>query len=161
MTSRMQLWGVLFLAAGVAFAQPPRRDGNGPPPPPPGPPRSVHDVLGGPPGKWWDNPDMVKKLNLSPDQQRKMDEIFQQSRLKLIDVNAALQKEEATLEPLVQVDQPDDSKVLPQLDRVAQARSELEKVDGRVLLALRHVLTPEQWRKLQEENPNRPPPPRR
>jgi protein CpxP len=80
-----------------------------------------------------------------------MDDIFQQHRLKLIDLNASLEKEEAILEPLVGADQPDDNKVLPQIDRVAQARAELEKANSRMLWSVRRVLTPEQWKKLQSD----------
>ncbi len=102
-------------------------------------------------GRWWDNPAMAQKLGLNADQQKKMDDIFQQSRLKLIDAHAALQKEETVMEPLIGADQPDESKVLSQIDRVAQARAELEKTNARMLLGLRRVLTPDQWKKLQAE----------
>jgi tetratricopeptide (TPR) repeat protein len=80
----------------------------------------------GPPGRWWDYPEFVKKLGLSDDQQKKMDEIFNSNRLKLIDQFAAVQKEEAIMEPLVSADPPDENKLLAQIDRVAQARAELE-----------------------------------
>src|SRR5438445_10751596 len=51
----------------------------------------------GPAGRWWDDPEFVKKLGLSDDQQKKMDEIFNTNRLKLIDQFAAVQKEEAIM----------------------------------------------------------------
>ena len=38
---------------------------------------------------------------------------------------------------------------LAQIDKVAQARAELEKANARFLLALRAKLTPEQWKALQ------------
>ncbi len=107
----------------------------------------------GPQGKWWSNPELAQKLGLTKDQQKKMDDIFQQSRLKLIDLNASLQKEEVTLEPLMETDQPDEPKVLAQIDRVAQDRAELEKANARMLLGLRQVLTPDQWQKLRAEAP--------
>ena len=72
----------------------------------------------GPPGRWWDDPDFVKRLGLSTDQQKKMDDIFNTNRLKLIDQFAALQKEEAIMEPLVAADPPDENKLLAQIDRV-------------------------------------------
>ena len=103
---------------------------------------------------------MVKKLDMTGDQVKKMDDIFQQMRFKLIDLNGNLRKEEATLEPLLQADHPDDVKLLPQIDRVADARAELEKTNARLLLSIRHVLTVEQWKKLQSEDP-RPRPRRR
>ena len=107
----------------------------------------------GPFGRWWDNPDMVQKLGLSTDQQKKMDDIFQQSRLKLIDQHAAVEKEEAILEPLISADQPNEGQVLAQIDKVAQARAELEKANARMLLGLRRVLTPQQWATLRTVAP--------
>jgi Spy/CpxP family protein refolding chaperone len=101
---------------------------------------------------------MVQKLGLTTEQQKKMDEIFQESRLKLIDLNATLQKEDVILEPLIAADQPDEGKILAQIDRVAQGRAELEKANARMLLGIRRVLSAEQWKKLSAEMP--PPSPR-
>jgi Spy/CpxP family protein refolding chaperone len=117
----------------------------------------MHRIMrGGPPGRWWSDPVLAQKLGLTPDQQKKMDDLVQQGRLKLIDLNASLQKEETILEPLLSADRPDESKVLLQIDRVAQARAELEKANARMLLGVRSLLSQEQWKKLQLEAP-RPP----
>jgi Spy/CpxP family protein refolding chaperone len=161
----MKLAGWMFLlTAAVALAQPPegrpRRDGGGPPEGRPPVERMLHP---GPPGRWWGDPQMSQKLGISSDQQKRMDDVFQQNRLKLIDVSATLQKEEATLEPLVAADTPDESRILSQIDRVAQARAELEKANARMLLGIRRILTADQWQKLRAERPpqgRRPPPPR-
>jgi Spy/CpxP family protein refolding chaperone len=91
----------------------------------------------------------VQRLNLASEQKKAIDDIFQQHRLKLIDLEAGLQKEELILEPLVAADPPDDAKVLAQIDRVAQARAELEKANSRMLWQVRRVLTPDQWKQLQ------------
>jgi Spy/CpxP family protein refolding chaperone len=98
--------------------------------------------------RWWRNAQTAQTLGFTAEQMRKMDEIFQQHRLRLIDLNAALEKEEVTLEPLVADETLDDTKITAQIDRVAQARAELEKANGRMLLGIRKVLTPDQWRKL-------------
>ena len=116
--------------------------------------RSLSTLHTGLPGKWWSNPEMAEKLGLTKDQQAKMDDIFQQSRLKLIDANASLEKEETIMEPLLQADQPDEPKILAQIDRVAQARAELEKTNARMLLGIRKVLTADQWEKLRAEAPH-------
>lgn len=110
----------------------------------------------GPPGRWWDNPEFSKKLSLTSNQQKRMDEIFQKSRLRLIDLMATVQKEEAIMEPLIDASQPDVSKVVAQIDKVAQARANLEKANARMLLSIRRVLTPDQWKKLQAEAPPMP-----
>jgi Spy/CpxP family protein refolding chaperone len=58
-------------------------------------------------------------------------------------LHANLSKAELALEPLVRDDQPNESAILAQIDKVAQARAELEKANARYLLALRSKLTPE------------------
>jgi Spy/CpxP family protein refolding chaperone len=111
-----------------------------------------------PSGRWWTDPAIVQKLALTPEQQKQIENLFQASRVKLIDLNASLQKEEVVLEPLLDVDHPDESKVLPQIDRIAQARAELEKANARMLLGFRGVLTQEQWKTLQNDGRPGPPP---
>jgi periplasmic protein CpxP/Spy len=107
----------------------------------------------GPRGRWWNNPELVQKLGLTSDQQKKMEAVVQQNRPSLMDLSAAVRKEETAMEPLLAADQPDEGKILAQIDRVAQARAELEKANARMLLGLRRVLTPEQWKTLQAEEP--------
>lgn len=115
----------------------------------PGPPPMERAFQGRMHGRWWDNPRLAQQIGLTADQQKKMDDIMQQHRLKLIDLNAALQKQEAIMQPLMEADQPDEGKILAQIDAIAQARAELEKGNARMLLGIRQVLTPDQWKKLQ------------
>ena len=105
----------------------------------------------GPPGAWWKNPDVIQKLAITPDQQKRMDDIFQQSRLQLIDLKANVEKQEVLLEPMLAANPPDTNKILAQIDKTAQARAELEKANARMLLGIRGVLSADQWTKLQEE----------
>lgn len=104
-----------------------------------------------PPGIWWKNPDLIQKLSITADQQKRMDDIFQQSRIQLIDLKANVEKQEVLLEPMLAANPPDTNKILAQIDKAAQARAELEKANARMLLGIRTVLTPDQWTKLQEE----------
>jgi Spy/CpxP family protein refolding chaperone len=106
-------------------------------------------------GRWWSDPALAQKIGLSDEQQKKLDDLFQQNRLRLIDLSANLQKQEAILEPLLAADKPDETKILSQIDRIAQARAELEKSNARMLLAMRGVLTQDQWKRLQAEIPRR------
>jgi len=110
---------------------------------------------GGNHGKWWNNPKVVETLKLTDDQRKAMDGILLDHREKLIDLHANVQKAELGLEPLIGVDQPNESAILAQIDKIAQARAELEKGNARFLLALRSKLTPEQWKALQAERANR------
>jgi Spy/CpxP family protein refolding chaperone len=71
-----------------------------------------------------------------------------------MDLSAGVRQEEMAMEPLLSADQPDEGKILAQIDRIAQARAELEKTNARMLLGLRRVLTPEQWKTLQADEPH-------
>lgn len=145
----------LALAQAPQSPQPPQGPGAPPPPPPPTPRRPPMEraMHPGPGGRWWNNPEMAKELSLNSDQQKRMDDIFQQNRLRLVDLTATLRREEITMEPLVGADTPDEAKILAQIDKVAQARAELEKANARFLLGIRRVLTQEQWKKLQTDHP--------
>lgn len=109
------------------------------------------DLRIAPPGMWWKNQDIVQKLSLTADQQKRMDDIFQQSRLQLIDLKANVEKQEVMLEPMLSANPPDTNKVLGQIDKVAGARAELEKANAKMLLGIRGVLSADQWTKLQAE----------
>jgi len=100
-------------------------------------------------GRWWNNPRVVEQLKLTDEQRKAMDGILLEHREKLIDLRGTLQKVELELEPLVKDDQPNEGKILSQIDKVAQARAELEKANARFLLAIRGKLTPEQWKQVQ------------
>jgi hypothetical protein len=154
----------LLAAAALNAQQPPeeRRDGPGfPPGMRPGRPPMERGLRVGPPGRWWSDPALVARLGLTTDQQKKIDDTFQSTRLRLIDLSAALQKEEAILEPLLEADPPEESTILLQIDRIAQARGALEKANARMLLGFRGVLSQEQWKKLQAERSSTPRGPRR
>ncbi len=100
-------------------------------------------------GRWWNNPRAVERLKLTDEQRKAFDNILLEHREKLIDLRANLQKAELALEPLMSGDQPNEAKILAQIDKVAQARAELEKANAAFLLAIRAKLTPEQWKSIQ------------
>src|SRR5438552_8923675 len=106
-------------------------------------------------GMWWKSPEVAQKIGLTDDQQQRIDKTFQDFRLQLIDLHANLEKQEAMLQPLVDADQPDEARVMAQVDKVTQARAALERSNAQMMLAIRRVLSPEQWKKLQERTPGR------
>jgi Spy/CpxP family protein refolding chaperone len=134
-----------------------RADAETPPPPRASRPPMERSL---PPGTWWRNPDMVQKLGINSDQQKKIEDMFPTASPETGRPGRHPAKEEITLEPLMSADSPDETKTLAQIDKVAQARAELEKANARFLFAIRRVLTPDQWKKLQElpVPPGGPPP---
>jgi periplasmic protein CpxP/Spy len=153
------LTGVL-LAAGLAAAQgPPAGGGRGMGP---GfgdhqPPMERAFRFEGERGQFWNNPRIVEKLKLTDDQRKAMDGILQEHRVTLIDLRANVEKAEVEMEPLMSADEPNESAILAQIDKIAQARAELEKANARFLLALRSKLTPEQWKQVQAFQEDRGP----
>jgi len=109
----------------------------------------------GPGGMWWKDSHIVERLSLTADQTKKMDDIVEQSRLQLIDLRANLEKQQVLLSPLMDANPVDAAKASAQIDKVANARADLEKANAKMLLSIRGVLTPDQWTKLHE----RPAPP--
>ena len=152
-----------LFAAPLAFAQP----GPPTPPSPAGVPQHGARIMmkhdgaerGGmgivPPGTWWKNPATVTALTLTADQQKKLDDIFLQSRISLIHLHASLEEEQLKLEPLLNANPPDQAKSLAQISKIADLRADLEKADAKMLLSLRGVLTADQWTKLQAERHSR------
>jgi protein CpxP len=101
--------------------------------------------------RWWNDTHAIEKFKLTDTQRKAMDDIYQQHRLTLVDLHATLEKAELAMEPMMQEDQPDEGKILSQIDRVAQARAELEKANARMLLDIRKQLTPDQWKQIRAD----------
>jgi len=166
MKSRMavQIFVVVLICAGLAFAQGPGmgpRGGRamGGAPCEMGGPGMGGGMMGGhmghgpgmPMGRWWKNSELMKKLGITDSQVQQIEKTFQDHRAQFIDLNAALQKQELALEPLIEADRPDEAQVTAQIDRVAQARANLEKSHAQMLLGIRRVLTVEQWKQLRAQ----------
>lgn len=145
------------LLATAAWGQEP---GPGPMGPPDmGPRRPPMERSFGGPGmefRWWNSPRMIEKLKLTEDQRKAFDQILLAHKEKLIDLRANLEKAELPMHSLMDAEQPDEGKILAQIDKTAQARAELEKANARFLLALRSKLTPEQWKQMKEMRESRP-----
>jgi Spy/CpxP family protein refolding chaperone len=97
------------------------------------------------PGNWWRNSATIDRLHLTPEQQKKIEDVFQQNRVRLIDQTAAVEREEVIMEQLMAADSLDVAKLRPQIDKVSEARAQLEKTNANMLLDMRMVLTKDQW----------------
>jgi Spy/CpxP family protein refolding chaperone len=104
---------------------------------------------GGPFGAWWKNSEIAKEIELTPDQTKQIEQKFLDSRLKLIDERADLEKQETLLRAMMEEDRPEEARVGAQLDKLVSARGRLEKENAMMMLSIRRVLSVEQWKKLQ------------
>ena len=138
-----------LMGAAAASAQEPAMTPGGPGFGGMRPPMERSFGVMGPHGRFWNDPAMIERLKLTDDQRKGMDQILQQHRTTLVDLHANLEKSELALEPMMNEDQPNETRILAQIDEVAQARTELEKANARFLLAIRAKLSSEQWKGLQ------------
>ena len=100
-------------------------------------------------GKWWQNSDIAKKLQLSDGQIAQLDQTFYDHKLKLIDYGADMEKQDLKLQALLDADVPNEGQVEAQVDQVLAARGKLEREFTFMNLDLRKVLSLEQWRQLK------------
>jgi Spy/CpxP family protein refolding chaperone len=116
-------------------------------------PDRMGGMLPGMEGGWWKDLELVKKLHVSDEQIGKIKTISQDHQLQAIDLRADWEKQEAVLGFQMDTDSPDETQVLTQIDKVAQARARLEKSSVQSMLAVRRVLTPEQAKILRDLRP--------
>jgi Spy/CpxP family protein refolding chaperone len=110
---------------------------------------TVHSGLQlGPPGRWWDDKHYVKALHLRSEQQKRMDSVFEQNKPNLVSKYQALQQEESKMEVLSHADALDEGALFAQIDRVAQARADLEKANTHMMLQVRKEMDADQTARL-------------
>jgi Spy/CpxP family protein refolding chaperone len=100
-------------------------------------------------GKWWQNSEIAKKLQLSDGQITQLDQTFYDHKLKLIDYGADMEKQDLKLQALLDADVPNEGQVEAQVDQVLAARGKLEREFTFMNLDLRKVLSLDQWRQLK------------
>ncbi len=69
--------------------------------------------------------------------------------MKLVDLHADVERQELKLQPLMDADQVNESQISSQLDALVAARGKLEKTNAMMNVAMRKVLTAEQWKQLR------------
>ena len=101
-----------------------------------------------PPSRWWDDKHYAKTLHLRPDQKKRMDGLFDENRANLVNRYESLQQEEQKMEILSHAQMLDESALFAQIDRVAQARADLEKATTHLMLQVRKEMDADQTTRL-------------
>ncbi len=100
-------------------------------------------------GKWWHNPRVSEQLNLNEEQKRKLDEIFVESRRKLIDLKSSVEKEQFELENLLESEMLDEAAVMEQFKRLEKARVNLNTERFNFILEVRKTIGLERFQRLK------------
>ncbi|HYM62062.1 MAG TPA: periplasmic heavy metal sensor [Thermoanaerobaculia bacterium] len=120
-----------------------------------------------PPGKWWRRPAIVQMLNLSEEQQIRLDGIFRISANDLIDRRSEVQKQSIALRGELDQPQLNRQNIQKIASRLSEARARLFERELMMLVDMRAVLTETQWNRMrnvlddeikpQQRNPQRNP----
>lgn len=102
-----------------------------------------------PEGKWWKRPRIAAAIELTPDQESRIDGIFSRARPLLIDLKADLEKKQGELQDSLEDANADRGVVAARVDAVEDARAELQKARILMILDVKQVLRPEQWDRLR------------
>lgn len=96
-------------------------------------------------GKWWQSERFVKELQLTADQSRLLESVFQASLPALRERKQALDKAETQFALLME--RGGDAAIMEQLNHLEHARAELNKARILMLLKMKYALTSTQWAK--------------
>ena len=102
----------------------------------------------GPPGKWWKRPGIVRTLDLSPEQQAKLEDIFSRRRREFVDLKADVERRQIDVEELVAAKDSDPKKVGASVDALEQSRLRLRKAATMMFLEQKDVLSAVQWQQV-------------
>ncbi|MCL4809686.1 MAG: periplasmic heavy metal sensor [Thermoanaerobaculia bacterium] len=101
-----------------------------------------------PSGKWWKRPPVVETLQLSPEQQQRLDEVFTKNRRAFVDLKADVDRRTIDLEDLLAAKSVDPKKIGAASEALEQARGRLGKARTMMVVEIRGVLTEEQWKQI-------------
>lgn len=104
-----------------------------------------------PMGKWWENPQMAEKLNLSDADKTKLKEAFNNSHRKLINLKSNLETERFELGNLLDKQTLDEAAVMQQFTKLEKARTELSRERFSFLVEVRKILGQERYQTLKQE----------
>jgi hypothetical protein len=101
-----------------------------------------------PTGKWWRRPEIVEALNLSDEQQDRLETIFRASASDLIDLKAEIDKADIALRGELSRPQLDRAGIHRIAMRLMEARGRMFDRELMMLVEMRSVLTDPQWSRL-------------
>lgn len=104
-----------------------------------------------PHGKWWRMPKVAKKLDLTSEKQQELDDLFVQSRRKMIDLKSKVEKEKFELEVILDQQKFDESACIDRFKKFQDARTNLTNEQFKFLVKVRKLLGLDRYRQLRTE----------
>ena len=104
-----------------------------------------------PPGKWWKRPEIIQRLELTDEQQSKLDGIFRGSANDLIDVKADMDKLAIALRSELDQPQLNRAAIKSIVTKLNEARSRKFEREVMLFVEMRSVLNDAQWTRMRAD----------
>lgn len=104
-----------------------------------------------PPGKWWRRAEIVQSLNISEEQQNKLEMIFRSASSDLIDLRGDVEKQNIVLRGDLDQSQLDRATIRRDAQRLSDARTHLFERELMMLVDMRAVLNDSQWDRMRNQ----------
>ena len=102
-----------------------------------------------PAGKWWRNSKIVKELNLTQQEVGALDQLYAQSRRKLIELKNNVEREQFELDNLLGSKNAEDTEVKRQFKKLETARSDLSNERFRFVMQIRDIIGHDRFEQLK------------
>ena len=103
-----------------------------------------------PPGRWWENERLIERVGITEEQRGRIRDLVYEHARHMIDLTAAVKRSELELANVVEPPELDAAAARRAFADLQGARRGLEQERFEMLLAVRGVLTGEQWTRIQE-----------
>jgi Spy/CpxP family protein refolding chaperone len=110
---------------------------------------AVASGQGMPPGKWWQRPELIRELQLTSEQQDRLDEIFRNAANDLIDAKGDVEKLQIAIRGELDRPQVRKAELMRIAGQLSAARGRLFERELMMLVDMRAVLNEKQWMKMR------------
>ncbi|MEM7007607.1 MAG: hypothetical protein AAF462_00560 [Thermodesulfobacteriota bacterium] len=100
--------------------------------------------------KWWKNPQIVERLNMSPGQVNQIDSIFKSYKKQFINYQKELRSNEVQLKKELQNPNAKKEDVLNLIDGIENTKAAYTRTKVEMFLKIKDVLTPQQQNQLHQ-----------
>jgi len=100
--------------------------------------------------RWWQNKEIISQLKLTPEEIKKLDDAYVESRRSMLEIMGRVEAERFKLEEMMSRPEIDVAAVREQNRKMESARSELAEVRFDFLLESREILGHARFQKLTE-----------
>lgn len=104
----------------------------------------------GPQGRWWRDGKVAKALNLTNGEIQRLENAWNQSKLKMIKLKSKVEAEQFQLQSLLEKNKLDEAAVRAQNRRLEQARTQLANERTAFVVQVRKIIGSQRFQKLVE-----------